>query len=180
MTVATTFGILAPTFAAAAKKSSSSAPLLILVAIAAGFYFLILRPQQQKARKQREQVKVWELGDEVLTAGGLIGRIIDIDGDRVTLETSVGASFVVHKQYIIRKLEADSEVLDDDGDHAGDEYGDDVDEQYGDEAVDDETVVGDGEGDGGGSRSAEAENAEGTVPKKDRKARGGDEHDDAR
>jgi hypothetical protein len=31
--------------------------------------------------------------------------IIDIDGDRVTLETSVGASFVVLKQYVIRKIE---------------------------------------------------------------------------
>ena len=35
------------------------------------------------------------MGDEVLTAGGIVGHIIDIDGDRVTLETSVGASFVV-------------------------------------------------------------------------------------
>jgi hypothetical protein len=41
----------------------------------------------------------------VLTAGGIVGYIIDIDGDRVTLETSVGASFVVLKQYVLRKIE---------------------------------------------------------------------------
>ena len=41
----------------------------------------------------------------MLTAGGIVGYIIDIDGDRVTLETSVGASFVVLRQYVIRKLE---------------------------------------------------------------------------
>ncbi len=73
--------------------------------IGAGFYFLIYRPQQRKAKLAKEQVKTWDVGDEVLTAGGIVGHIIDIDGDRVTLETSVGASFVVMKQYIIKKLE---------------------------------------------------------------------------
>ena len=73
--------------------------------IAAGFYFLIYRPQQRKAKAAREQVKAFDVGDEVLTAGGIVGHIIDIDGDRVTLETSVGASFVVLRQYVLRKLE---------------------------------------------------------------------------
>ena len=40
------------------------------MAIAAGFYFLIYRPQQQKAKAAREQVNAYEVGDEVLTAGG--------------------------------------------------------------------------------------------------------------
>ena len=78
---------------------------MIFVVIAAGFYFLIYRPQQRKAKAAREQTKAFDVGDEVLTAGGIVGHIIDIDGDRVTLETSVGASFVVLKQYVLRKLE---------------------------------------------------------------------------
>ncbi len=91
---------------ATAKKSTSSNPaLLIFVVIAAGFYFLIYRPQQRKAKALRSQSKGFDVGDEVLTAGGIVGHIIDIDGDRVTLETSVGASFVVLKQYVLRKLE---------------------------------------------------------------------------
>ena len=90
----------------ATSKSSggSSATLLIFVVVGAAFYFLFFRPQQRKAKALREQGKTFEVGDEVLTAGGLVGHVLDIDGDRVTLETSVGASFVVLKQYVIRTI----------------------------------------------------------------------------
>ena len=92
--------------AAAAKKSSSFSPIILIYAvIAAAFYFLYYRPRKRKAQEAREVAKAWDVGDEVLTAGGIVGYIIDIDGDRVTLETSVGASFVVLKQYVIRKIE---------------------------------------------------------------------------
>lgn len=87
------------------SSSSSSATLLIFVAVGAAFYFLFFRPQQRKAKALREQSKTFDVGDEVLTAGGLVGHVLDIDGDRVTLETSVGASFVVLKQYVIRTIE---------------------------------------------------------------------------
>ena len=40
-----------------------------------------------------------------MTAGGIVGRVLDIEDDRVTLETSVGASFVVLRPYVLRKLE---------------------------------------------------------------------------
>ena len=40
-----------------------------------------------------------------MTAGGIVGRVLDITDDRVTLETSVGASFVVLRPYVLRKLE---------------------------------------------------------------------------
>jgi preprotein translocase subunit YajC len=109
--------LLTPLIGAAAKKTSSGSPvLLIFVAIAAAFYFLIYRPQQRKAKAAREHVNAYEVGDEVLTAGGIVGYVIEIDGDRVTLETSVGASFVVLRQYVLRKIEP---VVDDEDDDAG-------------------------------------------------------------
>ena len=114
--------------AAAAKTSGSSiTSLLPLVAIAAGFYFLILRPQSQRAKKQREQGKTFDVGDEVLTAGGLVGHVLDIDEDRITLETSVGASFVVLRPYILRQIvpepvEDDAEGEDEDDDHDGHDH----------------------------------------------------------
>jgi preprotein translocase subunit YajC len=108
--------------AAAAKKSSGSPILLIFIVIGAAFYFLIYRPQQRKAKAVREQGNAFEVGDEVLTAGGIVGYVIDIDGDRVTLETSVGASFVVMRQYVLRKLE--EPVAEDDEDESHDEHDD--------------------------------------------------------
>jgi preprotein translocase subunit YajC len=123
--------------AATAKKTSGISPIIIIYAvIAAGFYFLYYRPRKRKAQAAKEQGAAWEVGDEVLTAGGIVGYIIDIDGDRVTLETSVGASFVVLRQYVIRKIEpvvpADDEFDDEfDDDH------DDDDEPEHDGAVED-------------------------------------------
>jgi preprotein translocase subunit YajC len=115
MTAALT--VVAPVFAAAAKSSSSGAFIYLLLIVGVGFYFLIYRPQQRKAKALREQSNTFEVGDEVLTAGGIVGYVIEVDGDRVTLETSVGASFVVLKQYVIRRLDAavpdDSDVPDD-------------------------------------------------------------------
>jgi preprotein translocase subunit YajC len=116
------------------KKSSGISPIIIIYAvIAAGFYFLYYRPRKRKAQAAREQTAAWEVGDEVLTAGGIVGYIIDIDGDRVTLETSVGASFVVLKQYVLRKIEpvvpVDDEFDDEfDADDAGDDEADDAEE----------------------------------------------------
>ena len=124
---------------ATTKKSSGISPIIIIYAvIAAGFYFLYYRPRKRKAQAAREQGAAWEVGDEVLTAGGIVGYIIDIDGDRGTLETSVGASFVVLKQYVLRKIEPVVPVdddLDDDLDDVGDEHEDD-------EHEDDETTTG--------------------------------------
>jgi preprotein translocase subunit YajC len=116
-------GVVAPLIGAAAKKTSSSGSttLLIFVAIAAAFYFLIYRPQQRKSKAAREITAKFDVGDEVLTAGGIVGHIIDIDGERYTLETSVGASFVVLKQYVIRRLDAPVPSVSDDHDEVGDE-----------------------------------------------------------
>jgi preprotein translocase subunit YajC len=141
---------LAAMLAASSSKSSSSSAnptLLIFVAIAAAFYFFIYRPQQRKAKAAREQSNKFEVGDEVLTAGGLVGHVIDIDGERITLETSVGASFVVLKQYVVRKLEpAETEA----GDEAiGDEEYEDYEDYYDDDEVHDENPPRDTEVDAG-------------------------------
>jgi preprotein translocase subunit YajC len=110
--------------AEAAKKSSFSPIIIIYAVIAAAFYFLYYRPRKRKAAAAREEGNAWEVGDEVLTAGGIVGYIIDIDGDRITLETSVGASFVVLKQYVLRKIDP---VVEDDVDEDEDE---DLDEDH--------------------------------------------------
>jgi preprotein translocase subunit YajC len=112
--------------AATSKPSSGggSAFFYILILVGVAFYFFIYRPQQRKAKAAREQANQFEVGDEVLTAGGLVGHVIDIDGDRVTLETSVGASFVILKPYVLRKI--DPPAADASEDEPGDDEGEDV------------------------------------------------------
>jgi preprotein translocase subunit YajC len=100
-------GAVAPLFGATSSKASSgsSSFILIIVVFGAAYYFLIYRPQKKKQLAARTQTNAYEVGDEVVTAGGIVGYVLDITDDRVTLETSVGASFVVLKPYVLRKLE---------------------------------------------------------------------------
>jgi preprotein translocase subunit YajC len=50
------------------------------------FYFLLIRPQQQKAKAHREMIENLKRNDEVTTAGGLYGRIVELSDKIVTLE----------------------------------------------------------------------------------------------
>ena len=86
-------------------KGGFSPTILIFAVIGGAFYFLIYRPQQKKQKAARDLGNSFDVGDEVVTAGGIVGRVLDISDDRVTLETSVGASFVVLRPYILRKIE---------------------------------------------------------------------------
>ena len=104
------------------KKSSSILPLIILVVIALAGYFLFLKPQQAKARAARaNQGSGYMVGDEVQTIGGVVGTILEINGDRYTLLTgSVGSDgnldgaqptrIVFVRQAIARKLEPVADV----------------------------------------------------------------------
>ncbi len=58
-------------------------PLIIIFAI---FYFLLIRPQQKRAKQHREFLDSLRRGDEVMTVGGLIGRIKGLTDEVVTLE----------------------------------------------------------------------------------------------
>ena len=53
-------------------------------------YFLLVRPQQQQVRRQRDLVSSLQIGAEVQTAGGIVGRIIDLDDQFVQLQVGPG------------------------------------------------------------------------------------------
>lgn len=74
--------------------------LALMVAI---FYFLLIRPQQRRARQQRNLVDSLSVGDEVITIGGMMGRITDLDDQSVTLDIGAGRVRFV-KQAVARKL----------------------------------------------------------------------------
>jgi preprotein translocase subunit YajC len=61
-------------------------PMLLIFVI---FYFLLIRPQQRRQREQETLIKNIEKGDDVVTAGGLHGKVIGVSDDVLTLD--VGA-----------------------------------------------------------------------------------------
>ena len=75
-------------------------PLLLVV-----MYFLLLRPQQQRLRKQRALVSSIDVGDDVVTAGGLIGRVLALKDDRAWIDVGDGVSIEFLRAAISRKLD---------------------------------------------------------------------------
>ena len=64
--------------------------LLVLLALMALMYVMLLRPQQQRVKAQRALVSSLQVGDEVVTVGGLMGRIVHLDDEVVEIETIPG------------------------------------------------------------------------------------------
>ncbi len=71
--------------------------MLPLVLIFVVFYFLLIRPQTKKAKEHREMVSKLQNGDEVVTAGGILGRIVDLSDTFVTLEVANGVQIKVQR-----------------------------------------------------------------------------------
>jgi preprotein translocase subunit YajC len=65
------------------------------------FYFLIIRPQGQARKKHAEILAALKKGDEITTAGGIIGRVKEIKEEKVTIETGT-STIVVERGRIIR------------------------------------------------------------------------------
>ena len=69
---------------------------MILLFVA--FYFLLIRPQQKKEKEVQKMRQSLEVGDEVITIGGIIGRVVSLKEDNVVLETgSFGYSNQQHR-----------------------------------------------------------------------------------
>ncbi len=71
---------------AAASQQPGILGFLPLIVIFVIFYFLLIRPQSKRAKEHRNMVSSLSKGDEVVTNGGLLGRIEELDENFVTLE----------------------------------------------------------------------------------------------
>lgn len=60
-------------------------PLILMFVI---FWFLLIRPQQKRAKAHKQMLSELKSGDEVVTSSGIIGKILEIDDERVLLESA--------------------------------------------------------------------------------------------
>lgn len=86
------------------SAGSAAGSLIFLLVIFAAAYFLFLRPRSQAARRQRETLTDVGPGDEVLTGAGIFGTVLDVENDRVTIETAPGTRITVLRSTIARKI----------------------------------------------------------------------------
>ena len=82
--------------------------MIIMLGFLAVFYFLLLRPQRKLAQRHQEMLKNLQKNDEVMTEGGLIGHVVHMQDDRVTLRTAENTRVVVMRAKIARILSGET------------------------------------------------------------------------
>ena len=107
------FGILAQD---GGQAGGSLIGLALPVLMIVGFYFLLIRPQRNRQRAQQTLLASLEVGDEVMTTGGIYGTIVEIDDDEgtVTVEIAPGTRVRMVRQGIAQRLVEDEDVYDED------------------------------------------------------------------
>ena len=75
-------------------------PALLLVV----FYFLLIRPQNKRAKEQKEMLSKVAAGDEVATTGGILGKVVEVGEQFLTLEIAAGVSIKLQKFQIAQVL----------------------------------------------------------------------------
>lgn len=76
-------------------------PLVLLSVVA---YFMLIRPQQQRVRAQRALISSLAVGDEVVTIGGLLATVVNLDDDVAELQTSPGVVLRFRRSAIAGKV----------------------------------------------------------------------------
>jgi len=89
------FALLAATTAKPHASLLSYIPLLAVI----GVWYFYIRPKNKKAKEQRANSRNFEVGDEIQTIGGLIGRVTAIDGDLVSVSAG-GNTLEFHRRAI--------------------------------------------------------------------------------
>jgi len=74
------------------------APLFLI------WYFLIIRPQNKRAKEQREMLSKIAAGDEVATTGGILGKVLEVGDQFLTLEIANGVSIKLQKFQVAQLL----------------------------------------------------------------------------
>jgi preprotein translocase subunit YajC len=92
--------LISDAWAQADAGGSGLISILPMVLIFVVFYFLLIRPQQKKAKEHRQMVAAVVKGDEVVTNGGVLGKVTDVDDNFVSVEIASGVNVKVQRAAI--------------------------------------------------------------------------------
>ena len=90
--------------------------IVLLIVMMGVFYFILIRPQQRKVKEHQALVSALEVGDDVVTSGGIYGQVTAIDGDVLRLEVAEGVELLLAREAIAELVEYASPDDDDDQD----------------------------------------------------------------
>jgi preprotein translocase subunit YajC len=89
---------------AAAPAGASMVQLVMIAVFVAIFYFLIWRPQSKRTKEHRSMIDSIGVGNEVVFAGGLMGRVKKIEGDYAVISLNPGNEIKVQRAAVISVL----------------------------------------------------------------------------
>jgi preprotein translocase subunit YajC len=84
--------------------------VLMYGGILAILYFMLIRPQRQVQKRHLEVINALKRGDEVMTEGGIIGEVVFLKDNRITLKTAESTRIVVARQKIARVMTSEDNV----------------------------------------------------------------------
>ena len=90
--------------AAAGGSQAMIYQVVMWVGIIGVFYFFMIRPQQKKAKEQKELLAAIKKGDEVVTIGGMHGKVYLVDETTVTLDLDKGVKLTFDKSAVSRTI----------------------------------------------------------------------------
>jgi preprotein translocase subunit YajC len=90
----------------AASPLLQMAPFALILVV---FYFLLIRPQQKKARETQEMIDNLKVGEEIVTAGGLIGRIVKVADKVLYVEVAPKVQVRLERSSVSRVVRARTE-----------------------------------------------------------------------
>jgi preprotein translocase subunit YajC len=100
--------LLIPSAMAAEAGAAGGSPLpldlFIIVAFALVFYFIVWRPQSKRAKEHRELVGGLAKGDEIVTNGGLVGKISKVDEQFIVFEAADGVELKLQRSAVLQAL----------------------------------------------------------------------------
>jgi preprotein translocase subunit YajC len=102
--ISSAFAQTAPAAAAGGDMQSSLMSMLPLVLMFVVLYFVMIRPQMKKQKEHRAMIEALAKGDEIVTAGGLLGKVNKLGDSYLTIEVANGVEMQVQRSAVVQVL----------------------------------------------------------------------------
>jgi preprotein translocase subunit YajC len=102
--ISSAFAQTAPAAAAEGGMQSSLMSMLPLVLMFVVLYFVMIRPQMKKQKEHRSMIDALAKGDEIATAGGVLGKVTKLGDSYLTLEVAPGVELQIQRSAVVQVL----------------------------------------------------------------------------
>ncbi len=104
MFISSAFAQTVPAAAAGGDMQSSLMGMLPLVLMFVVLYFVMIRPQMKKAKEHKSMIEALSKGDEVATAGGILGKVTKLGESFIGLEVAGGVEVQLQRSAVVQVL----------------------------------------------------------------------------